>query len=495
MSRVFVQRRATACVRHGVLALAAALALAPAAPVRADPIHTGVEKLLWPIAIVAAPFFAVHTFIFGSDDKSREEAAAEAKRILQSHPGRIPVNGIYTGALPLTHALYGILVESRFPWVEIDTAGSHWLLSQARDPRPLIALAQQHRHIRLSIGEAGHPDCFVWNSMLDDLTDKPAVRPGRCLRVSFIDTLASDAALEVDVSQAAKRRLRWVLKDRASGNVHLAVPFWESQVTGKPISVSTTYRARHENDVFIRVLRTMAPVGPAGNPDGSVHLLRETDPPFRRYLGSSPLVQGTMAVLSPDTPPRPVAAPAPDRWEDAYAQAYASGLPVVVNHKLVIDPAGNRFGPACVQIVMECDYSKTFVAGKSLLTVNDARSRPASGSSTSGIPGRPMRLYVMSRDLDDRLEWHMTVVLEKLPKLALACEDLRQECGFIVVEAGMRDGSLVVRGRLTRGVRSDLRLPDHEVEVVASLAGAARKIEGWTPAPGGPAVRRGVRLP
>lgn len=457
-----------------VIAVFNTVALVGSAPAHAQGTHTGIENILWPVALVAAPFIAVHTFIFGSDDKSREQAEAEAKRILQAHPGRIPVRGLYMGSLPLEYALFGMLVESRLPFIEIDTIGSNWLLSQAKHPRPLFEMAQRRRHIRLSIGGAGHPDCFEWSSPLDDLSNKPAVRPGRCLRVSFTDTLDSDVALEVDARQVAKRRLQWVLKDRRSGSIHLAVPFWQSQLKGKPLSVSTVYREPHENYIFIRVLRTLAPVGPVDNPDGRAHLLWRMKAPARRIDWPQGVAHPRVTLLAAGAAAGPIEAPAGPSWKEAYAEAYASGRPVVVNHHLVVEPRGHRYGPACVDLVFDCIYSSTFVAGDSLVSVKSVPSRAEATYARLKVPGHGMQVYVMSRDLDNRLEWYTTVELETVPDVARACADPSRECRFSVSAALVRANSLILRGRVAGSAKARGGLPDHELELEVSLADAFR---------------------
>lgn len=459
-------------LRDITFALAATLALLAAPSSRAAPIHTGVEAILWPVAVAVAPFVIVHDFVFGSDDGARSKTQAEADRMLAAHPGSIPVNGLHTGSLPLTSALFGMLAESRLPFVEIDTAGSQWFLSQAKDPQPLIALAQQHRHIRLSIGDDGHPDCFVWTTRLKDFTRALPIRPNRCLRMSFVDTLESNTALEVDISKAAKRRLQWVLKDRASETVHLAAPFWQSQVAGRPLSIYPSYRTHHEDNTFVRVVRKLAPSGPASNPDGSVHLLWRIAPPVDKYdSGPPPDIHPRLEVLSGVLRPGPLSAPSPDNWDEAYAFAYASGKPVIVNDRLLLDPRRDRFGPACGKSVSECSNPRVFMAGDSVLSVGTASGQPA--HPTSRFPAIPMRVYITSHDLDGRVEWKMAVVPDAFPEQAQGCHDVRLNCNFYVTDAGLRDGSVVVRGRFTIGPFRQDRFPAHEVELIVPLAAAA----------------------
>lgn len=469
MPGTMVGRDVSFTTRGLVSLLACALALVAPAPAHANPFSSSLDGVLLPVALVAAPFFAVHEFIYGSNEGARRKTQAEADKVLLAHPGSIPANGLHTGSLPLTHALHSMLVESRLPFIEIDTAGSVWFLKHARNPKPLIALVQRHRHIRLALGEAGHPDCIEWNDPTRNSVTSPPVRPGRCLRASFVDELASDTALEVDTSAAAKRRLQWILKDRASGRVHLAAPFWESQTAGKPLEISAVYRGHNENYTFVRVLRKLAPLGPADNRDGSLHLMRRIEAPKRLYKWiTAPVEHPRIDVLSNGEPPAPASATALGDWEDAYALAYASGKPVVYRDTLLIDPQGGRFGPACVELRSRCeDGDKTVAVGSSLLTVHVAH---ALGDDPSvKYPGRQMQLDVVMRNVDNRVEWHRALVPKEFPEPARACQDLRQGCSFHVVDAGLRGRELFVRGKFVRGIFSKLRLPQHEVELVAPL--------------------------
>ncbi len=129
--------------------------------VRSAPINTGVEQLLWPAAILAAPFVWVHNLIFGSDLDSTKAANEEANKILAAHTEPIPVNGLYSGSISLRWAMYGLLVESRIPFLEIDTAGSAWLLSQAKAPQTLIPSAEKYKYIRLRLTPSMRKTSFV----------------------------------------------------------------------------------------------------------------------------------------------------------------------------------------------------------------------------------------------------------------------------------------------------------------------------------------------
>ena len=118
------------CSQVGRIALL--LTLAASWQVRAAQVSTGVENILWPAIIVVAPFVMVHDILFGSDSRSRESADREARKLLDAHPVPLPTLGLYTGPLNLRWALFGLLVERQLPFVEVDVAGSKWLLELPR---------------------------------------------------------------------------------------------------------------------------------------------------------------------------------------------------------------------------------------------------------------------------------------------------------------------------------------------------------------------------
>ena len=203
----------------------AMLSLMASMNARGAPINTGVEQLLWPAVVIASPFLLVHELLFGSDSSAISSADREANEILDAYKEQIPVSGLHTGSVNL----YGMLVESRLPFIEIDIAGSVWLLSLAKAPQPLIYQAQRHKYIRLSLGKQEDPNCLTWQSTIDDWTTGPPVRPGTCILAVFDNELQSNLQLNVDASRVSGRKLRWELIDRVTGKVHLSVPFWKAR--------------------------------------------------------------------------------------------------------------------------------------------------------------------------------------------------------------------------------------------------------------------------
>lgn len=228
-----LSRAAVACIALLLLAT----------PGRAAPINTGLEKLAWPVVIVAAPLLVAADIVAGSDTGAAYKTEKQARRILAQQALRRPAEGVYTGSLNLTDALPAMLADYRLRFVEVDTAGSQWLLEKARDPRPLIEAALAHKHMRLSLGFAGDPACLAWSGRHQDFTALPPVRARRCLLVRFVDQLDSETAIRLDASGVRKRVLRWELLELRSGARLLALPFRQGQTPGRPLVATPS--ARH----------------------------------------------------------------------------------------------------------------------------------------------------------------------------------------------------------------------------------------------------------
>lgn len=418
-------------MRNSLMPRAAAACMALfllAAPLRAAPINTGLEKFAWPLLIVAAPLVIAHEIAVGSDTGARDKADKQARRILEQQPLRRPAEGVHTGSLDLTQALPAMLTDYRLRFVEVDTAGSQWLLEKARDPGRLVDAALAHKHMRLSLGFAGDPACFDWKDKDQDFTALPPVRNRRCLQVRFVDRLDSEAAITLDASGARKRVLRWELRDRHSGARLLSLPFWVGRTSDGAL-LARPWATRDRFDAFAGLLQVVAQ--PANRPHP--HMLAWLDYPSGRPARAmeQPLPLIAHARLVPPGAP-PLSSPRRHTWTEAYEEAYAHGRPVLYRKELLVVPGTNLAMPACIfPNVASCRDS--FATAQGLVSV-----------STSGA-----EVEVLRRDLEGRLGWRVRVAAATLPEPVAACTRERLRCRFTPTDAGLDGDALVLRGRLT----------------------------------------------
>lgn len=307
-----------------MIRLAALVFLICSAPVRAAPVYTGVEDLLVPMAILVGPFIVAHDLLFGSDDNAIRATHKEATQTLDQFKTTLPVTGLYVGPLDLQHALYGLLVESRIPYVEIDSGASAWLAANAADPAQLLGAAGQAKVLRLSLGERQDPACFRWKNENSDFTLQAPVRPGTCLVAHFGTTPQSSLRLQVNTAKVSKRRLEWQLVEQASNRLLLSIPFWQSQTKGQPLRVAVSYRSRQDDSPWIRMMRKLSPppAVAAGDTHGQPYLLDwlpEIDRQKEaRLKGSMVVGEVREAQLDGTASNR---GPANEAWSSAYQRA------------------------------------------------------------------------------------------------------------------------------------------------------------------------------
>lgn len=453
--------------RKRLAKLLAASLLSVGFSVRAAAPDPGIGSLLWPLVIIASPFIVVHDLIYGSDDDARTKAESEANKILGEFKDQISVQGLYAGSINLRSALYGMLVESRLPFIEINTHGSAWLLSLAKDPKPLLTNAEQHKYIRLSLGKQGAPNCFNWT---ENWENQPPVRPGTCLSLTFDDKLQSDVQLSVDVSNIKSRILRWELLDRATGKVHLSVPFWESQTEGQPVRITATYRAAHEDYVFIRTLRKLSP---ALQPSAT------SEPPFimHRFAKRTPeKLDGVVTMIHSEfrAPTLPKLTDADlhknETWKEGYDRATATGKPVIINNTLLIVPYDDKVGPACAEPdSLKCDFAKNFISDIGVLTSNyvPAYQQPEAMRTRSFAPPPKHDMYVtvVARGFNGNLLWLAHIQPASFPATFQRCNDFSQGCYFYPTQVNTTSDELVIRGKLQDGASFYAKSDEFELAV------------------------------
>jgi len=403
---------------------------------------------------VASPFIVVHELLVGSDSGAVEAAAKQARRLLDAHPGGIPAEGLYTGSLDMRMALYGLLVDARLPFVEINVAGSAWLMSLASDAPALVARAEGRPYIRLSLAERGAPACVAWTYPVEKWLASPPVRPGTCLALTFEDHLRSDLQLAVDARQVSARKLRWQLSDRASGAEHLAIPFWQSQTAGQPLRAAGVYREESDagND-FARLIQKASPTAFARRADGQPFVMNRVRSPV---MGESDLVDRSAVVRGefrvPRTPPA-LLHQDNESWSDGYAQAIRGGKPRVINNGLLVVPETDSVARACAfPFPTDCSFESNFAADVGVLSVlHRASYQPPPSVKYPAAHG--MALVIAGRAYDGRLLWYFQSEPEpgSVPAAAQPCREPASQCDFHPVQAAVTDGELIVYGRFASG--------------------------------------------
>lgn len=411
---------------------------------------TGVESLLWPAIIVASPFIMVKRLLFGSDEGARKSTEKEADQILEAFKNDLPITGLNLGPLDVRWSLQELLVKRRIPFVEIGAGGSvDWLMSESKDPVAFQDLAKQTKILRLSLGKRSSPDCFQWKSDYYDFTKKPPVRPGTCLIAVFANETKSNLRIEVNAAKVSSRELRWDVVDQVTNKVYLSLPFWASQVEGRPLRVVPTDRGGI--DPFGKVVNKLRPIGQPGEADPTANphpyvmdWFKDIDPRREGSLSKSK-VTGTFRSVQ-GTWEFPAVEAGSESWESGYERAYRTGKPVLLNNSMLIVPSTNLIGPACANpFRSRCDFSKQFLSEFGVITtISD-------GASIITYPeGRvsktQMRVNVAARSFEGEVIWNFAVTPKALPEEVQVCNDFENKCEFSVDAVRLIDSDLVFYG-------------------------------------------------
>ena len=434
---------------------AALLFLFLSASARSEGISTGVESLLWPAIIVASPFIVVKRLLFGSDDGARKSTEKEANQILEAFKEDLPVTGLNMGPLDVRWSLHELLVNRRIPFVEVGAGGTvDWLISETRDPAAFKDLAKQTKILRLSLGQRSSADCFQWKSDYNDFTKKPPVRPGTCLIAIFANEIKSNLRIEVNAAKVSSRELRWDVVDQVTNKVYLSLPFWESQVEGRPLRVVPTDRGGF--DPFGKVVSKLRPFGQPGEADPTANphpyvmdWFKDIDPRREGKLSKSE-VTGTFRSVQ-GTWEFPAAVAGSESWESGYERAYRTGKPVLLNNSMLIVPSNNLIGPACAnQFRNRCDYRKhTLTEIGVITTLSDSASIIT--YPEGHVLKTQMRVNVAARSFEGDLIWNFAVTPESLPEeVHQVCNDYKSKCEFSVDAVSLNNSELVIYGRFWR---------------------------------------------
>ncbi|RZI55646.1 MAG: hypothetical protein EOP37_27305 [Rubrivivax sp.] len=479
--------------------LVVALALLSGTGSRGAGINTGVEDILWPAILIGRPIVLVHDLVFGSDETAMKAADKAAERILNDHAGVVTMHGLYTGALDLRWALFGLFVERQLPLVEMDVSGSAWLFSMMKTPGRLVEDAKDHKYIRLALKEKGDPHCVDWNFRTVEWVESPPVRPPACLTVSFADRLSSDVEMSVDFSRASHRELRWQLKDRVRNTVLLDVPFWHRQTRGNPLYVDLTYRQAHENNPFIRVLKKLSPAEPATNSEGRPFLMKRFDEARRSDDLDLPSfrVWGYFRERTVAVPPTRTRG-SEHWWTEMYRSAIADGRPAVYGG-LMINPSEDRVGSSCAFVYRRCEAGSEVSVGTEVGVLSLAHQR-AYGPPPQEVarlgPGHDAWVSVGAKDYSGRFLWSMTVMLAAWPAPFEVCKDFSLGCDFypkhavFTPEGLLISGGAVGRPGIGGGYPWELWVPAQYLPAGVSPFGVETTLSTTAPAPEASAADR-----
>jgi hypothetical protein len=265
--------------------------------------------------------------------------------------------------------------------------------------------------------------------------------------------------------------LQWVLTDRSTGKVRLAIPFWQSQTKGKPLWVPAVYRAGDENGSFIRLLRKLSPAVVLSNPAGLPFVMNRVAEtrPARGVNAAIALVQGEFRPPVLDW--RGMDAPRTNEtWREAYDRAVATRKPVITG-KLLILPGQDRLDRACAFADLgSCEFAHSFVSDAGLLTLQGHAAYAApkpSGAEMWPARSSEMSVSLAARRFSGEFLWRALITPTSLPQAYERCKDFSLKCSFYPTQATTTAEDLIIRGVLMVG--SDAS-PRDEYELVVPLA-------------------------
>lgn len=410
----------------------------------ADP--SGLSNLLWPLVIIASPYLLIRGEVSGdaADRRAMEQRRKEADILYRTQRPPVAAEGVYIGKLPLKDALRGIMAFRRVPIVELDSAGARWLLEQAADPKPLVAQAVQHPYIRLGIGERGSATCLAFPER-NDWTRSIPFTPGRCLSISFEDTLVSDVELKLVDSRRSERTLEWQLRRRANEEVLERMPFWTPQRHGAAVAFRAEYdgNSRPNESEFKAVVTLLNPLREQVDVSGRPVILRWSNGmEFARSIGSSVLLKWSVPLS-----PVPADWTYPRKelllWEDAVVRAYRGGQPLLVNERFVILPDEDR-----VVFPRWPEWSNKAIDGKLIYT-----------ATTIGLSAKVASFWA-----DGRPRWLIEVEPQSLPPEVVCPGPYSCKVSVAELRAGTSELILVVRIEHENGRSTawhEMRVPIH----------------------------------
>lgn len=379
-----------------------AIGLVMAAAASADPVGmTGMEKMLWPL-VVLSPFAQLHRLVVGSDEDAMAKTEKQAQLLLQQLNQGFDSNGLYTGPIEISNAIHGMLVLAKLPWIEVDVAGSKWLFDQMEDRGPWLAqVSPDRRYIRLELATSGDPACPRFASLHQlRWENSPSAKPDTCLKLSFVNSLASDLGLTVDVQQASHRELRWVLKRLSNNEALLSLPFWQRQTPGEPLTIWGRYSVTDDSSQFAGLIRTLRPT------------LRARDTEGRSFV----LERGAPVVFDTSIPPFPAigyveplgrrngadwnAAP---NWRVAYQRGMDTTHPSQIDRRLLFLPLTEEVRE------VQAEGGQYWLAEEQKLVLSITSPPQAKGWVLRGV------------DLERNMQWAMQIDPKNSAQLSAHC--------------------------------------------------------------------------
>ncbi len=372
---------------------------------RAEPVALGgIDNVLWPLVVVTAPFGILQRLIFGSDRDSIAKADARAREQLKKIDKPFETNGLYVGPIHIRDAFYGLLIDAKLPFVELDVTGSKWLFEEMEDPRPLLAeITERQPYIRIELAPSGTPGCVdlrkygrFWHRVHGH-----EIQPASCLSFSFISELSSDLKLSVDFKRAPNRELSWVLQRMTTNEILVSVPFWQRQVEGQPLQASASYSVAGDSSVFANLIRKLHPASSVKGVNGRPLVLsRGRNLSFGMDLPAY-RTSGTIEPIDP----QPYVNPAPGSdWASVYERGLATSLPQKVPN--------SRF------IFLPRDHELRDLISNQLSHLSESQSLLLQVGTKWGSVNS---IEVYGIDIARDAKWRMTVDLLRSPELATRC--------------------------------------------------------------------------
>ncbi len=358
-----------------------------------------------------------------------DSAEKKAREVLAARPGKLPVQGLYAGSLPLPYALQGMLSDTALPFVEIDSASSEWLSKIVNVKGPDVRLPT-YPFLRLSLADETDVDCVVWKTS-SDWSKSPPVRPGACLKVQYAATSLADVHLTVDVGDLQRRQLRWVFVDAETRKQLLAVPFWQRQPDGGRLSLSAFYRNRDESSPFSLAIRALVPTSPPRNAEGLPFVMEWLDA-VPRELGTPENTKNRIARIRPAERVWPTEI-RNESWKAGYLRAQTSQQPVLINNTLLVLPAQHKIRARWYE-----SFERHSIAGQSLLTA----------TYLSAWPQRPdaMSVTVDRTDFAGKRQWRLILTPDFASPAHERCITSSGYCYFYPRAMQIEGAELIVLG-------------------------------------------------
>lgn len=261
-----------------------------------------------------------------------QRAQDNAAEILRKQP-LIPINGIYAESISLKFALYGLLVDRQFSFVEGDVARDEWLLAVVQDKHAIVTKSIGKRFYRLALGPSESPDCISLVEEKLDPAKRQEVQPETCLTLVFDNTLLSDTRLRFNYDKKFFNFFGDVyLEVSRNGDAKPIVSIPYAPWAGEPESLS--YYGRGERSSFGDLMRKLSPRTVNLAKDGKPFVLNITS---GKQVEEERIFPTVIVRRSVDDVERESIQQLED-WDKAYKKAQSTGLPVAFDGRFIVLP-------------------------------------------------------------------------------------------------------------------------------------------------------------